>query len=113
MASIIRNGITITLTDAEVLAIRKEEHRQDVMFDVEQEVLVQEEDGWISFSSWEESGQEYASSDDARADFIEYVTDSIIETEEMYDQDPTGYRCNLRETVGDYAGEMGYIVEED
>jgi len=108
MASIIRNGQVIDLTPEEVARIRKEEHIADIRFDVEQEVECQEGNDWLDFSDWSENGQDYKSSDEARADFIEYVVESIIEKEELYDEDPDGYRANIGDIVSDLADEMGY-----
>lgn len=111
MATIMRNGTKIELTPDEIHCIMQEEHRKDVAYEVECEVEMQEGEGWISFESWEESGQEYDSSSDARADFIERITADIIEREELYDNDPNGYHADVPDIVTDFARDMGYAKE--
>ena len=104
---------TFELTEEELFAIRKEEHKKDVAYDVETEVDNGVDDGWLSFEDWTESGCEYASAKDARYDFIDKLVEDILEREYIYERDPYGYRYDLTDRVIEFATDMGYFREEN
>ena len=110
---IIREGKRITLTPEELLEITRDEHRKDVEIDVEDEVALQVDEGWISFDSWAECGSEDADADDARTDFIARIVEDILEQEELYDRDPHGYRPDIESLVAYYAKDMGFDRTEE
>ena len=117
MATIIRNGQEITLTEEEIRQIRDEEHRNEHRYNIEEAVRIAEEDEQISFDSWEhcEVGSEYSSEEDARADFIEYILEHILDEEDIFSEHaPVGHRyCpNYDSEVYDTAEEFGYLKGE-
>lgn len=117
MASIVRNGQTIVLTDEEVRQIRDEEHRNDIRYEIEEAIARAIEDEQISFDSWEhnEAGVEYSSEDDARSDFVEYILEHILDEEDtMSEHASPDYRFvpNYDSEVIDTAEEFGYLKGE-
>lgn len=104
---------TITLTDEEIRSIVQEEHRKDIRYEVEQTVQVAEEDGIISFSCWASVPfSEYTSEEDARSDFIDMVTNGILENEKLYDHNPSPFSYNYDDEVYDEAKYCGYLKGE-
>lgn len=113
MASIIRNGVTITLTDEEIRLIRQDEHLKDVEYDVRDEVNKAEENGDISFDNWADCPcGGYSSADDEREDLIATIVEDIIDKEELYDHDPNGYHADIPSIIQDYAECMELIPAE-
>lgn len=111
MATIIRNGQEIKLTNEEIRSIIQEEHRNDVRFEYEQAVQVAEEDDMISFAGYADCEfSDYSSEADAREDFIDKLTDDFLEEEEMYERDPHSFRSHdYEEDVLDLANDLGYM----
>ena len=108
MATIIREGKHFTLTEEELLAIRQEEHRQDIRYEYEEAVRLCEEEGWISFSTWDDGNHcEWDSEDDYRQGIIDYLTDSYLEAEYLYDRDPDGYRSH------DFTDDVLFTAEDE
>ena len=117
MATIIRNGQQIELTEEEIRQIRDEEHRNDIRYEIEEAIARAVEEEQISFDSWEhcEVGAEYSSEEDARADFIEYILEHILDEEDTFSEHaPVGHRysANYDSEVIDTAEEFGYLKGE-
>lgn len=112
MASIIRNNERIQLSDEEVRSIIAEEHEKDIRYEVEQALSVYEEDDVISFASYDRSL--FDSEADARADFIEAVTEHIIDMEDTDERTPPShrFRANFDSEVYDTAELLDYLKGE-
>lgn len=116
MATITREGKTITLTDEEIRSILHDEHRTAIRFMYEDAVKECEEEKWISFSPYFDCEfAEYVSEADARADFIEKLTDDYIEADELYERDPEHYRryTDAIDDVLKLAEDFGYRIDEE
>lgn len=108
MTSITRNGEQIALTAEEIRSIMEKEHRTAIRFMYEDAVKDCEEEGWISFSTWNDVGfATYASEEDAKADFIEKLTDDYIEQEKLYERDPEHFR-----SYKDYDSDVLALAED-
>ena len=116
MATIIRNGQQIELTEEEIRQIRDEEHRKDIRYEVEEALRLAEENEDISFDSWQECPcADYESQADAREDFINEITEKILNDEDIMEEHaPDGYRyCpDYDSEVYDTAKDYGYLREE-
>lgn len=112
---IMRDGKKITLTDEEIRSLMAEEHKKDIRYEYEFAVQIAEEDGLISFDNWETVGfAEYKSIDDARSDFIDKLTEDYLETEYLYERDPSGFRQHdFSNDVYELAKDLDYGREID
>jgi len=114
MYTINRDGKDIILTDEEVRDILRREHEEDIRYEYENAVQFAEEEKQISFDSWQECDfAGYESEADARADFIEKLTEDYLEQEELYERDPNGFRAHdFNDDVLELAEDLGYRKEE-
>ena len=106
---IIRNGIKIKLTDDEIRSVLRSKHTEEIRFEVEDAMKEAEENGWISFDSWQDCPfADYSSESDAREDFIEYIIEHVLESEENDYCYPDRYIPNYGDLVADNADDFGY-----
>lgn len=108
--TITRNGMEIVLTADEIRSLIADEHKKDIRYEVECATKQMEEDGEISFNDYETVGfADYSSSDDARSDFIDKLTEDILEREEMYSNDSSDHVTHdFTNEVLDFADDIGY-----
>ena len=106
---IMRDGNAYTLTDLEILSVRKEEHRKDIRCAYDDAVQICEDNEWISFASWADGNHgEYCSEDDFRSDYIDKLTEDYLDREDLYDYDPDGFRSH------DYVADvLDFATDED
>ena len=114
MATIIREGKEIRLTDEEVRSIVHDEHVADIRYEIECALSFEEEDGTVSFDSFASCPcGDYASPSDAREDFIEECVQTILQQEDYYDHTPYTYSYDYTEIVLSTAEDMDFLVEGD
>jgi len=107
------NGETVTLTNKELDFIREHLHKADVLAEVENAVKCAEDNGDVSFASFADCYfAHYSSEEDARADLIEYVADSIIEEDNLYERNPDPFIKDYEEVVLETAEDLGFRVEQ-
>lgn len=107
--TIIRNGTEIKLTDEEIRAVIRSAHTDTIRSEVETALTEAEENEWISFDSWQDCPcADYLSEQDARADFIEYIVESVLESEENDYCYPSRYVPDYPSLVSDFAEDLGY-----
>ena len=109
MATIKRNGTEIKLTDEEVRSILEEKHLEDLRYEIEEQLNLDEDNGFIRFDTWKECEcAEYASAHDAREDFIEKCIEDALETEDIYGYSPTFHAPDIEGIVKDNAEYLGF-----
>lgn len=109
--SIIRDGKAIKLTDEEIRDIVRRDGLSRFRYEIEDHLKEFEDDGYVDFSDYSESGSEYASAEDAREDFIEQILETIDDTITTYDHDPHGYHPDYDDLIEDLAEDLGYWKE--
>lgn len=106
------DGTAVTLTIAEVFALRDFIYTESLRADVEYAVAEAVENQQVSFDNFAEVGSEYADADDARTDFIEHVVEGIKEDNVTYDRNPHLSEEQLYDIVIDYARDDGWEVSD-
>lgn len=109
--TIIRNGVEIELTWAEVQAVVAEEHRECIRCIVDGTIETLEEFEYFNLNGYDRS--EYASAEDARADLVRQVVDWVIELENTYGDDYFGRGEDYADEIEEIASDMGLIKRED
>lgn len=114
MATIIREGKEIKLTEEEIRSIVHDEHVSDIRYEIECALSIEEEEGTISFDSFASCPcGDYASPSDAREDFIEECIETILQQEELYDRSPYTYSYNYTDLVLETAKDWEFLTEGD
>ena len=103
------DGSVVVLTVQEVDAVRDYLTTESLRSEVEYAVKNAEDNEDITFSRFADVG-DYSTEDDARADFIEHVVESIIEDDRDFDRNPCHSEKELYEIVLDYADGDGWEV---
>ena len=103
---------SVLLTAEEIRFLRSFFAQDDLHNAVEDALARAEDDGEVTFSDWSAiTFDDYASEADARADFVEYVVESITENDALYENDPHHAPTDVYQWVLDLADEIGYVKE--
>ena len=104
------DGTVVVLTVQEVDTIQDFLNVETLRSEVEYAVKNAEDNEDITFSRFSDVG-DYSSEDDARADFIEHVVESIVEDDRDFDRNPCHSEDELYDFILDYARDDGWEVE--